>query len=80
MLCQRVCPENKDVLQWMGEEEEFSEKETSLILEGEPQEKLPKMTLQKMKRLNLTDYYDRLPRNLKMLLAKTFSGNKHTRN
>jgi epoxyqueuosine reductase len=70
MHCQRVCPENKGIIQWTGEEEEFSEEETALILEGIPQEKLPSITLQKLQHLSLVDYYDRLPRNLGILLAR----------
>ena len=71
MLCQRVCPENKEVVHWIGEKVDFSEKETSLILEGMPLEKMPDRTRRKMQHLSLTDYYDRLPRNLKALLTRS---------
>jgi len=70
MHCQRVCPQNKGVIQWTGEEEEFSEKETALLLEGMPRDKLPATMLKKLKHLSLVDYFDRLPRNLGIFLNK----------
>ena len=47
MRCQTVCPQNKEVIQWIEEEEEFSEEETTLLLEDVPHEKLPPTTLKK---------------------------------
>jgi len=70
MRCQKVCPVNRDVIQWIEEEVEFSEEETALILEGTPQDKLPKITLKKLQRLSLDDYYNRLPRNMGIFFKK----------
>ncbi|MCJ7635015.1 FeS-binding protein [Candidatus Bathyarchaeota archaeon] len=70
MYCQRVCPQNKEVIQWTGEEEEFSEEETILLLEGVPRDKLPGTTLRKLERLSLVDYLDSLPRNLGIFFKK----------
>jgi len=70
MHCQRVCPQNKEVIQWTGEEEEFSEEETALLLEGVPHDKLPATTLRKLERLSLVDYIDSLPRNLGIFFKK----------
>jgi epoxyqueuosine reductase len=70
MHCQRVCPENNAVINWTGEEEEFSEEETALILEGMPQDKLPNTIHKKLQHLSLMDYYDRLPRNLGFFFKK----------
>jgi len=70
MYCQRVCPENKRFINWIGDEEEFSEEESSIILEGTPKDKLPTITLQKLQRLSLVDYYDRLHRNLSAFFKK----------
>jgi hypothetical protein len=70
MHCQRVCPQNKEVIQWTGEEEEFSEEETALLLEGVQHNKLPATTLKKLKRLGLVDYLDSLPRNLGIFFKK----------
>jgi epoxyqueuosine reductase len=70
MHCQRVCPQNKEVIQWMGEEEEFSEEETAILLEGVPHDKLPAPTLRKLERLSLVDYVESLPRNLGIFFKK----------
>jgi len=70
MLCQRVCPQNKEVIQWIGEEEEFSQEETALLLEGVPCNKLPVKTLGKLERLSLVDYFESLPRNLGVFFKK----------
>jgi epoxyqueuosine reductase len=70
MRCQRACPQNKEVIQWTGEEEEFSEEETALLLEGVPHGKLPNTTLKKLERLSLVDYLESLPRNLGIFFKK----------
>jgi len=70
MRCQRVCPQNKEVIQWTGEEEEFSEEETALLLEGVPYDKLPATAQRKLERLSLVDYLDSLPRNLGVFFNK----------
>ncbi|MCJ7763515.1 FeS-binding protein [Candidatus Bathyarchaeota archaeon] len=66
--CQAACPENKQFLQWVGETAEFDEAETKLLLKGVPIEQIPASTMEKMKLLSLTDYFDMLPRNLSALL------------
>ena len=70
MRCQRVCPQNKGVIQWTGEEEEFSERETAQLLEGVTQDRLPATTLRKLQRLSLVDYFDSLSRNLGIFFKK----------
>jgi epoxyqueuosine reductase len=66
--CQAACPENQPFLHYMGETEEFTEEETSLLLKGTPSEQLSASSLAKMKALSLTDYYAQMPRNLSVLL------------
>lgn len=70
MHCQRVCPVNRPFLQWIGEEEEFSEEETALLLDGTSREKLPKETLRKLARLDILDDLGILPRNLGVVLKR----------
>lgn len=70
MRCQRVCPENKEVISWIGEEEEFSEEETTLLLEGVPRDELPNTTLRKLEHLSLLDYLASLPRNLSIFFNR----------
>lgn len=64
MRCQSACPQNKNFIKWIGEEEEFSEQETALLLQDIPKDKLPIATLTKLKHLDLIDYLSCLPRNL----------------
>jgi epoxyqueuosine reductase len=71
MRCQRVCPQNSEFIQRIGEEEEFSEEETALLLKGVSQEKLPTATLKKLKHLSLIDYLGCLPRNLSVFFKET---------
>jgi epoxyqueuosine reductase len=64
MYCQRFCPEDKPFLDWFEGNEEFSDEETSLLLEGASPDRLPAATIEKLKRLDLLDYLYALPRNL----------------
>jgi len=70
MHCQRVCPLNKNFIQWIGEEEEFSEEETALFLDGVSRDKLPEKMLRKLEHLSLIDYFDSLSRNLGVFFKK----------
>ena len=74
MICQKACPANKDVVKWIEPGETFTTNETDIILSGVSEERLPKETLTKLKRLGLMEYYGVLGRNLKALINKS---NKH---
>jgi epoxyqueuosine reductase len=67
--CQAVCPENKDVVEWIEDEEEISQEETAELLHGTPLDRLSTPLAEKVRRADLVDYLDVLPRNLKALLA-----------
>jgi len=64
MVCQQFCPENKPILEWFEGQEEFSEEETSLLLNGVVREELPAATLNKLERLEMLEDLDKMPRNL----------------
>jgi len=66
--CQKACPQNMDFLEWIQPGAEFSEEETSLILDEVPLKKLPAATAKKLEKLYLLEYNDILPRNLRVLL------------
>jgi hypothetical protein len=70
MICQKVCPANKDVVKWIEPGETFNTDETNLILSGVSEKQLSQDTLAKLKRLDLMEYYNILPRNLKALIDK----------
>lgn len=68
--CQRVCPENRNFLQWIEEKEEFSQEETALLLEGVPRDQLPAPTVRKLEHLDLIEDLNSLPRNLGVFFRK----------
>jgi epoxyqueuosine reductase len=68
MICQDVCPANKDFTQWIVPGDEFSEEETDMILKGVPQEQLPQETVTKLENIELIGGYDLLARNLGVLV------------
>jgi epoxyqueuosine reductase len=71
MLCQQVCPENREVLDFTREETTFTESETGLLLKGVPAEKLPAETAEKLRSSDLVELLDVLPRNLQALLDRS---------
>ncbi len=68
--CQRICPQNKDFLEWIEEGAEFSPEETALILEGVPLDQLPAATVRKLEQIDFTEFPDVLPRNLGVFLKR----------
>ena len=68
MRCQKMCPENRMVLDWYKEGGEFSEEETGLLLGGASLAELPAALVDKLERWDLRELLDILPRNLKALL------------
>ena len=71
MICQKVCPANKDVVKWVEAGATFDNAETGLILNGLSEERLPQETHEKLKRHGMMEYYNVLGRNLKTLIEKT---------
>jgi epoxyqueuosine reductase len=67
MLCQRVCPEDRDFLAWIENGGEFSAEETALLVGGTPRDRLPSQTVTKLEEHDLLDLLDLLPRNLSAL-------------
>jgi len=57
-------------MQWIEEKEEFSQRETALLLKGVPREQLPAATVKKLRHLDLIDSLDSLARNLGVFLKK----------
>lgn len=68
--CQEICPENRNFLQWIEGKEEFSEEETTLLLQGATLDQLSAATVRKLRELSLIEYLDRLPRNLGVFFRK----------
>jgi epoxyqueuosine reductase len=70
MVCQEVCPLNKDNNDNIVDGCEFSEDETVMILNGIQKDKLPDKTFDKLQKLWLLEDYDLLKRNLGVLINK----------
>ena len=70
MICQKVCPANKEVVKWIEAGATFDNEETGLILDGASMERLPRKTVEKIKALDMMRYDDVLRRNLKALIEK----------
>lgn len=68
LYCQRVCPANKDVREWIVDGERFDEKETNLFLEGTPRHDIPDYTVTKLEKMDMIGYLDVLGRNLRVLI------------
>lgn len=69
--CQRVCPANKKVINWIEQGPEFSEEETKLFLDGKNIEQLPEATVNKLKDYDLVDYLEVFSRNVSVFLKNT---------
>lgn len=72
MRCQNICPENKEYKSVLAKENIFSERETSLILQGSLFEELPEVLQLKINNLSLKRYYKQLSRNINLILADNY--------
>lgn len=68
MRCQRVCPQNKDVREWVEDGVAFTQEETALLLQGVPLAQLPAATVEKVEQGDLVGLLDVMPRNVGVFL------------
>jgi len=68
--CQKVCPANKNVKNWIESGPFFTEKETKLLLNQKDKDQMPKDIIEKLKEYDLLNYLDVLPRNLNVFLKE----------
>jgi epoxyqueuosine reductase len=73
LRCQRVCPENKEAVEWVEDAAEFTADETKLLLDGTPRERLPDTMVKKMEESDMFEISDVFPRNLRVLLGRAGS-------
>jgi epoxyqueuosine reductase len=71
MICQKVCPANKEFVKWIEAGAAFDREETALILEGASKDRLPPAAVEKLEKLGLMEYGHVLGRNLKALIDKS---------
>lgn len=67
--CQAVCPKNREFISRIEIEVAFNHEETEAILLKKPLEQLPHSLKQKLDKLDMTEYYDVLQRNLSVLIS-----------
>ena len=70
MHCQKVCPANKKVMNWIEPGPTFSEEETNLLVSGTSLDELPEETRKKVEEHDLANYLYVYPRNLGMILKR----------
>ena len=71
MICQDICPANKEQSDRIVEGETFTPAETQMILEGASRDKLPDPTIEKLKKIYMFNDYHLLQRNLGVLINKS---------
>ncbi|HLP59613.1 MAG TPA: 4Fe-4S double cluster binding domain-containing protein [Candidatus Deferrimicrobium sp.] len=75
MKCQRICPENRDYVNWIEENETFSEEETQLLRVGLNENNIPEPVKDKLARMGLIRFFglqnclEVFSRKLKLLLS-----------
>jgi epoxyqueuosine reductase len=74
MICQKVCPANKGVVKWIEGGTAFDNIETDHILNGVPDDKLSPATLEKINNLGMSEYYNVLGRNMKLIIEAPCQG------
>ena len=70
MYCQKVCPANKKVMNWVEPGPTFSEEETKLLVSGKNIDELPEETRKKIEKHALANYLYVYPRNLGVILKR----------
>ncbi|MDX1708306.1 MAG: 4Fe-4S double cluster binding domain-containing protein [Desulfobacterales bacterium] len=70
MICQKVCPANKDIVKWIEDGATFDNEETDLILKGASERELSVETIEKLRKSGIMDYSTVLGRNLKALIQQ----------
>jgi len=68
MICQRVCPVNRQFLNWYEETVHFTEPETKQILDSIPMEQLSQLASEKLRKIYLLEEMALLPKNLRVLI------------
>lgn len=68
MKCQEACPKNREFINRVENEITFKPEEIEMILQKVPFEKLPCHLKQKLDKLNMTEYYDVMRRNITVLI------------
>ncbi|MFW9866443.1 MAG: 4Fe-4S double cluster binding domain-containing protein [Candidatus Thorarchaeota archaeon] len=68
MHCQRICPANKKVKDWIEPGLIFTEEETQLLMNLQEPDKVPENLMKKFKEFDFSNYLEVFPRNLTIYL------------
>jgi len=68
LMCQNICPKNKDYINNVIGPIEFDEAETNLLLSGKPIKEFPSNLKKKVRFLGMDEWIKAIPRNIKILL------------
>lgn len=71
LLCQNICPKNRDYLNNVIGPIEFNEEETNLLLSGRPMEAFPTALKEKVLFLGMDEWISAIPRNIRVLLEQS---------
>lgn len=71
LICQKVCPVDREFVHYIEEGGTFSSVETNLILEDISADQLPEKTVEKLESLGILEYVGLLGRNLKILMENS---------
>ena len=71
LICQLICPQNKNFLPGSQDGAVFSQEETAWLLRRISLDRLPVALAEKIVQFDLVDYLEILPRNVPVLLKKT---------
>ena len=70
LMCQNICPENKNYIDNVIGPIEFDEIETDLLLSGKSIKEFPNAMKKKVRFLGMHEWIEAIPRNIKILLEK----------
>ena len=73
LLCQKICPGNKDYINNIIGPIEFNETETDMLLSGKLMKEFPPTLKKKVVFLGMDQWLSAIPRNIKVLLENSES-------
>ena len=68
LLCQKICPQNKDYINNIIGPIEFDEAETEALLSGKSIKELPNALKKKVVFLGMDQWFSAIPRNIMVLM------------
>jgi len=70
LYCQKICPQNRHLLDWIEDGASFTQEETKILMLRAQRDLLSPVTWRKLEQWDLVSLLDVLPRNLNVLLDR----------